>query len=76
MEYVGAVGPDGYDRLVVRGSLPERQFTAFWAKDDGGVLAGMHANDWDATEGIRQVVGRTVDLGRLADESVELSDVP
>ena len=31
-------------------------FTAFWLRE-GRVLAGMHANDWDAMDSIRQIVG-------------------
>ena len=60
MEYVGGT-PYGYDELVVRGDLAARVFTAFWLKD-GRVLAGMHANDWDAGDDLR----RAVETGRLA----------
>jgi 3-phenylpropionate/trans-cinnamate dioxygenase ferredoxin reductase component len=75
MEYVGHVGPDGYDEVVLRGDTTDtRVFTAFWTKG-GRVLAGMQANDWDATDSIRQLVGATVDLARLRDESVSLADV-
>ena len=57
MEYVGHVGPDGYDDVVIRGDLPSRVFTALWIKDDR-VVAGMHCNDWDAIDPIRSWVGR------------------
>jgi 3-phenylpropionate/trans-cinnamate dioxygenase ferredoxin reductase subunit len=75
MEYVGHVGPDGYDELVVRGDLASRVFTAFWVHE-GRVVAGMHANDWDAIEPLRAVLdaGR-VDLGDLRDPRVPLADV-
>ncbi|CAN5537612.1 FAD-dependent oxidoreductase [soil metagenome] len=58
MEYVSSVGPDGYDEVVVDGD-PEgtRTFTAFWVKD-GVVVAGMHANDWDASDRVRETVGK------------------
>ena len=72
IEYVGSVGPDGYDEVVLRGDLPGRVLTAFWLKD-GSALAGMHVNDWDAIDPIRQIVaaGR-VDVSRLRDQSVPL----
>ncbi|NYD41100.1 NAD(P)/FAD-dependent oxidoreductase [Nocardioides panaciterrulae] len=56
MEYVGHVGPDGYDEVVVRGDRERRILTAFWVRNDR-VVAGMHLNDWDAMDSIRQVVG-------------------
>ena len=71
MEYVGHVGPDGYDEVVLRGD-PGEQFAAFWLKG-GRVLAGMHVNDWDAIDPIRALVGTDVARDRLADESVELA---
>jgi NADPH-dependent 2,4-dienoyl-CoA reductase/sulfur reductase-like enzyme len=55
MEYVGAVGPDGYDDVELRGDLDGRVFTAYWRKD-GRVVAGMHANDWDAIDEVRRTV--------------------
>ena len=75
MEYVGSPGPDGYDRVVVRGHRDgDRVFTAWWLRD-GQVVAGMHANDWDAIDDVRRIVGRHVDGDRLADESVDLGDL-
>jgi 3-phenylpropionate/trans-cinnamate dioxygenase ferredoxin reductase component len=72
MEYVGSLGPEGYDEVVLRGDVPGAVFTAFWLKD-GKVLAGMHANDWDAADAIRRVVGAPdVDLGALRDDDVPL----
>jgi NADPH-dependent 2,4-dienoyl-CoA reductase/sulfur reductase-like enzyme len=73
MEYVGNVGPDGYDEVVLRGD-PAGQFTAFWLAG-GRVLAGMHVNDWDAIDPIRAIVGTEVDPGRLRDTSVDLADL-
>ena len=72
IEYVGSVGPDGYDEVVLRGDVPGRVFTAFWLKD-GRVLAGMHVNDWAAIDPIRRIVtaGR-VKLSELRDSSVAL----
>lgn len=74
MEYVGHVGRDGYDEVVIRGDRPGRVLTAFWVKDDR-VLAGMHLNDWDAIEPIRTWVGRTA-TPQLRDTSLALGDVP
>ena len=74
MEYVGSVGPDGYDDVVLRGDVDGRVFSAFWLKG-GRVLAGMHANDWDMIDPIRGVVGQDVDRSRLADSDVPLDEV-
>ncbi|HET7385049.1 MAG TPA: FAD-dependent oxidoreductase [Nocardioidaceae bacterium] len=78
MEYVGSLGPegpDGVDEVVIRGDLGgDRVFTAFWVKD-GRVLAGMHANDWDAGDALRALAGRKVDVGRLRDVGVPLADL-
>jgi 3-phenylpropionate/trans-cinnamate dioxygenase ferredoxin reductase subunit len=75
MEYVGYVPRSGYDSVVLRGDTTDsRVFTAFWLSD-GTVLAGMQANDWDATEHIRHLVGRHVDPAKLQDPGVSLADL-
>jgi 3-phenylpropionate/trans-cinnamate dioxygenase ferredoxin reductase subunit len=74
MEYVGGPGPDGYDRVILRGDVPGKNFTAWWLKGDR-VVAGMHANDWDAIDQVRRIVGSHVDADQLADESVALGEV-
>ena len=74
MEYVGNVGPDGYDDVVLRGDVDGRVFTAFWLQS-GTVLAGMQVNDWDATDGIRSLLGQRVDAERLRDGSVSWSEL-
>ncbi len=59
MEYFGSVGPDGYDRVDIEGSIDVAAggaFRAHWVKD-GTVVAAMHANDWDATDTIRASIG-------------------
>ncbi len=58
MEYVGNPGPEGYDRVLLTGDVPGRVFRAWWLRGDR-VVAGMHANDWDAIDEIRRVVGTT-----------------
>lgn len=71
-EYVGSIGPRGYDEVVVRGDMHRHLFTAFWIKD-GTVLAGMHVNDWDAIDPIRRIVAmKRVELSRLRDPGVPL----
>ena len=72
MEYVGSPGPDGYDRVVLRGDTEGRVFTAWWLRE-GQVVAGMHVNDWDAIDDVRRIVGLTLDADRLADENVPLT---
>jgi NADPH-dependent 2,4-dienoyl-CoA reductase/sulfur reductase-like enzyme len=83
MEYSGhTVG--GYDRVVFRGSPAieagkDPEFLAFWTKE-GRVLAGLNANIWDVQDQIQPLVragfgGRAVDLDRLADPSVPLTDL-
>lgn len=57
MEYVGHVGPAGYDEVLVRGSLADRRFTAAWISG-GRVAAAMHANEWEAMDTLRGLVGR------------------
>jgi 3-phenylpropionate/trans-cinnamate dioxygenase ferredoxin reductase subunit len=72
MEYVGhgAAGDD----VVVRGDLDGRVFQAFWVRG-GRVAAAMHANDWDAGDAIKAIVGKTVDVDRLADADIPLAEV-
>jgi 3-phenylpropionate/trans-cinnamate dioxygenase ferredoxin reductase subunit len=73
MEYVGNVGPSGYDEVVLRGDTATGVFTAFWIERDE-VVAGMHAGDWEAIDPIRQIVSAGgVDLARLRDPSVPLA---
>ncbi|GAB2651470.1 NAD(P)/FAD-dependent oxidoreductase [Kribbella swartbergensis] len=75
MEFCGLIGPDGYDRLVIRGAVEKQAFHAFWLADDR-VVAGMHINLWDDGIGPVQELIRTrqpVDADRLADTSVSLA---
>lgn len=55
MEYVGNVGPGGYDRVEIDGD-PKGAFRAYWVRD-GVVAAAMHVNDWDASDEIRASIG-------------------
>jgi 3-phenylpropionate/trans-cinnamate dioxygenase ferredoxin reductase subunit len=53
-EYRGFADPTK-DRLVVRGDLKSRQFTAFWLRD-GGVAAAMNVNQWDDGDTLQELV--------------------
>lgn len=79
MEYAGYVEPGGYDQVVFRGDPATRQFLAFWVRD-GRVLAGMNANIWEVNDAIQELVragyrGRSVDLAKLADPDVPLTEL-
>jgi 3-phenylpropionate/trans-cinnamate dioxygenase ferredoxin reductase subunit len=60
LEYVGHPGPAGFDRVVVTGEtdgpVEQRSFRAWWLRGDL-VVAGMHVNDWDAIDRVRELVG-------------------
>jgi 3-phenylpropionate/trans-cinnamate dioxygenase ferredoxin reductase subunit len=74
MEYTGWASPS--DRLVVRGSLAERSFVAFWLAE-GRVVAGMNANIWDVAKPIERLIRSraVVDADVLADPSVAIEDL-
>jgi NADPH-dependent 2,4-dienoyl-CoA reductase/sulfur reductase-like enzyme len=57
-EYRGFADP-AKDRLVVRGDLASREFTAFWLRD-GAVAAAMNVNQWDDGDTLQELV----DTGR------------
>ena len=73
MEYVG-YAPE-YQRVIYRGNLSGREFSAFWVDGDNRVLAGMNVNIWDGLDDIKALIRdkTPVDLGRLADSGVPLS---
>ncbi len=68
IEYVGNPGPDGFDRVVVTGDtdgpVEQRTFRAWWLRGNR-VVAGMHVNDWDAIDRVRELVGTDVDEAEL-----------
>ena len=74
MEYTGHGSPS--DRLVVRGTIADREFIAFWLRDDR-VVAGMNANIWDVAKPIEALIrsGAVVDAGALADASVPIAEL-
>jgi 3-phenylpropionate/trans-cinnamate dioxygenase ferredoxin reductase component len=59
-EYRGYADP-AKDRLVVRGDLASREFTAFWLRD-GAVAAALNVNQWDDGDTLQELVdsGRPV----------------
>lgn len=73
-EYVGDARPD--DDVVFRGDVEGREVIAFWLRE-GRVVAGMNINVWDVTEQIEAlaVSGRVIDVARLADPNVPLTDL-
>jgi 3-phenylpropionate/trans-cinnamate dioxygenase ferredoxin reductase subunit len=74
MEYTGVASPSY--TLVVRGSLTDREFVAFWVAD-GRVVAGMNANTWDVAKSIERLVRsrRIVEVETLADPSVPIEEI-
>jgi 3-phenylpropionate/trans-cinnamate dioxygenase ferredoxin reductase subunit len=68
IEYVGHPGPDGFDRVVLTGDtegpVEQRVFRVWWLRGDR-VVAGMHVNDWDAIDRVRELVGTEVDEAEL-----------
>jgi len=74
MEYVGHASGDQLAGLVVRGDPAGRRAVFLW-HDDGRVLAGMHVNEWDATDHLRALVGNRVPVARLEDPAVALADL-
>jgi 3-phenylpropionate/trans-cinnamate dioxygenase ferredoxin reductase component len=74
MEYVGHVGPKGYNEVVIRGSVADRKFTALRIHDNH-VVAGMHVNDWDAIDPLRALIGCKATVA-VRDTSVALENLP
>jgi hypothetical protein len=74
MEYTGWASPS--DQLVVRGTLADRQFVAFWLAG-GRVVAGMNANVWDVAKPIERLIRSraVVDPRALADPSVSIDEL-
>jgi len=76
LEYAGHVPRDTDTSLVFRGDHAGKEFLAFW-HTGGVVLAGMHVNVWDTIDDVQALIraGAPVDLSRLADPGVPLSDL-
>ncbi|WP_445189161.1 NAD(P)/FAD-dependent oxidoreductase [Pseudonocardia sp. Cha107L01] len=76
MEYTGYLDPDGYDQVVVRGDIANREYIAFWLRD-GRVLAAMNVNVWHVTEPIKQIIqsGQRLDPTQLARVDLPLAQL-
>jgi NADPH-dependent 2,4-dienoyl-CoA reductase/sulfur reductase-like enzyme len=76
MEVAGLPDPGSYDDVVYRGDRESLEFIAFWLLD-GTVIAGMNVNVWDVNDDIQALIraGTPVDLARLADPDVPLSEL-
>jgi 3-phenylpropionate/trans-cinnamate dioxygenase ferredoxin reductase component len=74
MEYTGHGSPS--DDVVIRGSLADREFVAFWLRD-GRVVAGMNANVWDVARPIERLIRSRVEVdpAALRDPSVSIDEM-
>jgi 3-phenylpropionate/trans-cinnamate dioxygenase ferredoxin reductase component len=75
-EYAGYAGPGGYEQVVFRGDVSNREFIAFWLSG-GRVAAGMNVNIWDVNDAIQALIrsGQAADPARLGDPAVPVDDV-
>ena len=76
MECSGLPTPGTYDQVAYRGDRNALEFVAFWLSR-GTVIAGMNVNVWDVTADIQSLIrsARQVDLSRLTDPAIPLSEV-
>jgi NADPH-dependent 2,4-dienoyl-CoA reductase/sulfur reductase-like enzyme len=76
MECAGVPSPGTYDQVAYRGDREALEFIAFWLSA-GSVVAGMNVNVWDVNDDIQSLIrsAREVDLSRLTDPTIPLSDV-
>ncbi|MFG1935198.1 NAD(P)/FAD-dependent oxidoreductase [Mycobacterium sp. NPDC048908] len=51
MEYVGHA--PHYEKVVFRGDVTKREFTAYWLDGENRVLAGMNVNIWEGLDDIK-----------------------
>ncbi|MDT5184282.1 MAG: 3-phenylpropionate/trans-cinnamate dioxygenase ferredoxin reductase component [Mycobacterium sp.] len=61
MEYVGHA--PHYKKVVFRGDVAKREFTAFWLDGDDRVLAGMNVNIWEGLDDIKSLIRSRAPLG-------------
>lgn len=76
MEYSGYGILAADAELVVRGSLADREFVAFWLRENR-VVAGMNVNVWDVNETVQALIrsAMPVDPAKLADPAVPLDSL-
>ncbi|TYL55034.1 hypothetical protein FXB39_05415 [Nocardioides sp. BGMRC 2183] len=65
MEYVGHGSAS--DTVVIRGSLEDNEFIAYWVDADHRVSAAMAVNIWEKDDQLREIVGTTVNPAELTD---------
>ena len=77
MEFSGYVEPHGYEQVVFRGDVAQREFIAFWLDSGNHLLAGMNVNVWDVTDTIQALVrsGQPVDVAALCDPAIPLDSL-
>lgn len=77
MEYAGEIPRGTSYHVVLRGDPKSGAYLAFWLDDENHVLAGMHVNTWDTIDAVTALIrsGKQVDPARLADTSIELSEI-
>lgn len=63
-------------KIVLRGSLDEHKYIAFWVLD-GKVVAGMNVNIWDVNETVQSLIRseQVIDQAKLVDGTVELASL-
>jgi len=61
MEYVGHA--PHYEKVVFRGDVGKREFTAFWLDGEDRVLAGMNVNIWEGLDDIKSQIRSREPLG-------------
>jgi 3-phenylpropionate/trans-cinnamate dioxygenase ferredoxin reductase subunit len=77
MEYTGDVPRGTSYQVVLRGDPASGAYLAFWLADDNTVLAGTQVNSWGTIDAVKDLIRskKQVDPQRLADPSVELSEL-
>ncbi|NUT98597.1 MAG: FAD-dependent oxidoreductase [Saccharothrix sp.] len=73
MEYRGLADAEK-DQLVVRGSLADRDFTAFWLRD-GRLRAAMNVNQWDDGVALQALVDAQAAVSPDQLRSTNLADL-
>jgi len=73
MEYIGHAEAADYDRVLFRGNVPNREFIAFWLRDNR-ILAGMAVNTWDVIDPLKILIrtATPIDPDHLGDPNQPL----
>jgi 3-phenylpropionate/trans-cinnamate dioxygenase ferredoxin reductase subunit len=74
MEYSGFAS--GWDEVVFRGDPADREFVAFWLREQR-VVAGMNVNVWDVNEHVQALIRsqQAVDAATLTDPDTPLESL-